>query len=250
MDVIATQDRFELNVYPKRNLVLVRGEGSRVWDADGREYLDLATGHGVASLGHCNPIVVAAIREQAGKLITCPGTCYNDVRAAALKKLVEVAPKDLTRAFLCNSGSEAIEAAIKFARLTTGRTKFLAANRAFHGRTLGALSATFDRKHREDFQPLVPGFAFVAFNKLDAMDQAVDDDTAGVMIEVVQGEGGVHPADPSYLEGIRRLCSERGALLIIDEIQTGFCRTGRMFACMHSGVSPDIMTVAKAILRN
>jgi acetylornithine/LysW-gamma-L-lysine aminotransferase len=151
------------------------------------------------------------------------------------------------RGFLCNSGTEAIEGAIKFARLATGRPNFVAAMRGFHGRTMGALSATHSAKYKEGFEPLISGFSHVPFNKLDRLDAAIDDQTAGVILEVVQGEGGVHVAEEGYLEGARRLCSERDAMLIIDEVQTGFCRTGRMFACEHFGLSPDILCVAKAL---
>lgn len=247
IDYRELQKQYEFDVYPKRDLVLVRGSGSRVWDSKGKEYLDCATGHGVASLGHCNEAVVAAVRAQVDRLITCPGTYYNDTRARLLEKLAAIAPGPLNRSFLCNSGAEAMEAALKFARITTGRTEFVCANRAFHGRTFGALSATFNQAYRQGFEPLVPGFRFAAFNNSDALSGAVTDETAAVILEVVQGEGGVHPADPDYLRSARRCCDERGALLILDEIQTGFCRTGRMFACMHAGVVPDMLCVAKAI---
>ncbi len=160
---------------------------------------------------------------------------YNDVRSTLLKKLVEVTPASLTRAYLCNSGAESIEAALKFARLHTGRTNYVTAMRGFHGRTMGAVSATYTPKYREAFEPLIPGFGYVPFNKIDKLDAAIDDNTAAVMIELVQGEGGVNPVQADYAAAARELCSERGALLIIDEIQTGFCRTGKFFACDHFG---------------
>lgn len=247
IDYRKLQKQYEFDVYPKRDLVLVRGSGSRVWDSEGKEYIDCAAGHGVASLGHCNEVVVAAVRAQVDRLITCPGTYFNDTRARLLEKLAAIAPGHLNRSFLCNSGAEAMEAALKFARITTGRTEFVCANRAFHGRTFGALSATFNPAYRQGFEPLVPGFRFAAFNNSDALRDAVTDETAAVILEVVQGEGGVHPADPEYLRSARQRCDERGALLILDEIQSGFCRTGRMFACMHAGVVPDMLCVAKAI---
>lgn len=247
IDYRELQARYEFDVYPKRDIVLVRGQGSRLWDADGKEYLDCGGGHGVVSLGHCNPAIVEAIRTQAERLITCPGTYYNDVKARLLEKLASVAPQGLDRAFLCNSGTEAIEGAIKFARMCTGRTKFVCAQRSFHGRTMGSLSATFNPDYRKPFEPLVPGFDFVPYNNVDALSTAVTEETAAVMLEVVQGEGGVHIGTAEYLAGARQICTQRGALLIIDEIQSGFCRTGRMFASMHSGLSPDMMCVAKAI---
>ncbi len=247
IDYQQLQRQYELEVYPKRDVTFVRGEGCLVWDDTGKEYLDCAAGHGVANVGHCNPAVVEAIREQAGKLITCPGTYYNDAKAQLIEKLASITPDGLNRSFLCNSGAESIEAAIKFARATTGRTNFVCANRSFHGRTLGALSATFNHAYKNPFEPLVAGFEFVSYNNIDALAAAVTKDTAAVILEPVQGEGGVHIGDPAYLQAARRICDDTGTLLIFDEIQTGFCRTGRMFASMHAGVTADMMCVAKAI---
>jgi acetylornithine/LysW-gamma-L-lysine aminotransferase len=164
-----------------------------------------------------------------------------------LEKLVEITPQNLTRAYLCNSGAEAVEAALKFARLHTKRPNFVTAMRGFHGRTMGAVSATFTKKYREPFEPLVPGFSYVPFNKIDKLDAAIDDHTAAVMLEIVQGEGGVNIIQAEYIAAARELCTERGALLIIDEIQTGFCRTGKFFACEHFDLQPDMMTLAKAM---
>lgn len=240
-----TEQRYAFEVYPKRDLVIVRGEGATLWDDRGNEYIDCTAGIGVANVGHCNPAVRAAIEAQAGTLITCPGIFYNDARARAMEKLVSVAPDPLSRVFLSNSGTEAMEAAIKFARISTGRNGFVSAMRGFHGRSMGALSATF--KYRQEFEPLIPGHQFVPFNNLDKLATAVTDDTAAVILEPVQGEGGVRPADPEYLSAVRTLCDDRGVLLIFDEIQTGFGRTGRMFASQTYGVTPDIMTLAKGI---
>ena len=236
-----------LEVYPKRDLTLVRGKGAEVWDDRGRRYLDCVAGIGVASVGHANPVVARAIADQARTLVTCPGIFYNDQRALLLEKLASIAPPGLTRAFLCNSGAEAVEAALKFARVATGRTGIVSAMRAFHGRTMGALSATFRKDYREPFAPLVPGFSFVPFNDAEKMRAAVGEDTAAVVLEPVQGEGGVRPAEAGYLRAVRALCDETGALLILDESQTGFCRTGRMFACERYGVEPDLLCLAKAI---
>jgi acetylornithine/LysW-gamma-L-lysine aminotransferase len=172
---------------------------------------------------------------------------YNDQRAALLEKLLNIAPKGLTRAYLCNSGTEAVEAALKFARLKTGRKETVAMMRGFHGRTMGALSATWEKKYREPFEPLVPGFKHVAYNDLTALDAAVTDQTAAVILEVVQGEGGVRPGNPEFLRGAQKLCRERGAMLIVDEIQTGFGRTGMMFACQHYRLEPDLLCLAKSI---
>ena len=247
MDTIALESTYTSGVYPKRDLAIVRGLGARLWDDQGKEYIDCASGHGVAIVGHCNPRVVEAIREQAGTLITCPEVFYNDVRARLLERLVGIAPDGLERAFLCNSGTEAIEASLKFARLSTGRPSIVATMHGFHGRTMGALSATYNPHYREPFMPLVPGFCHVPYNKLEPMAEAVDGNTAAVLVEVVQGEGGVNPGDGEYLRGVRELCDERGALLIVDEVQTGFCRTGKMFACEHHGLRPDLLCLAKGI---
>jgi acetylornithine/LysW-gamma-L-lysine aminotransferase len=246
-EIIALEDRYGSGLYSKQPLVLVRGEGARVWDVDGREYIDCAGGHGVANVGHANPAVIQAVTEQVQRLVICPNGFYNDQRAQLLAELIRIGPPGLERAFLCNSGAEAVEAALKFARLSTGRTKVMAAMRGFHGRTFGALSATWRKPYRHPFEPLVPGFEFVPYNRLDSMEQTVDGETAAVILEVVQGEGGVIPGDGDYLRGVQALCQERGALFIVDEVQTGFGRTGRMFASQHHDLQPDLMCVAKAI---
>ncbi len=180
-------------------------------------------------------------------LITNPAIFYNDKRALLLEKLVSISPKSLTRAFLTNSGTEAVEAAIKFARVTTGKTDFICAMRGFHGRTMGALSGTHKSDYRDPFEPLVPGFSFVPFNNLEKLESEITDKTAGIILEVVQGEGGINIGSKEYFDGVRKLCDENNIMMIIDEIQSGFCRTGKMFACDHFDIQPDIMTVAKAI---
>lgn len=247
VDALELSHTYEFPCYPKRNLVLVRGEGARVWDAQGREYIDCAAGVGVASIGHANPRLAEAIAAQARRLVTCPGTIDNEPRARLWAKLAEIAPPGLTRSFLCNSGTEAMEAALKLARLATGRTEFLAFVRGFHGRTMGSLSATYKSEYREPFQPLVPGFSHRPYNKRDGLDEAITERTAGVIVEVVQGEGGVHVGEAEFLHALRELCDARGALLIVDEIQTGFCRTGRWFASEHYGLRADLMCVAKGM---
>ena len=247
MGTIELESRYTSGFYPKRELVVVRGQGARVWDEQGREYIDCMSGHGVAIVGHCNPAVVEAICKQANTLITCAEVFYNDVRARLLERLISIAPQGLERAFLCNSGAEAIEAALKLARLSTGRPNIVAMMRSFHGRTFGALSATWEPEYREPFLPLVPGFSHVPYNKLDALRQAVDENTAAVIVEVVQGEGGVNPGSGEYLQGVRQVCDEKGALLIVDEVQTGFGRTGKLFACQHYDLKPDLMCLAKGI---
>ncbi len=245
VDYMALEEAHSSGVYAKRALTIVRGSGAYLWDADGNRYIDCVGGQGAANVGHAHPKVVAAIQAQAGVLISCPELFYNDQRAVLLQKLTDLA--EMPRAFLCNSGAEAVEAALKFARFATGRTHIVAAMRGFHGRTMGALSATWEPKYREPFAPLVPNYSHVPFNDLDAAEAAITEATAAVMVEVVQGEGGVHPAEPDYLHGLQALCHQRGALFIVDEVQTGFGRTGRMFAHQHYGLAPDLMPVAKSI---
>jgi len=233
-------------VYAKHPIAIVRGEGARVWDSEGREYIDCVAGHGVANLGHAHPAVAEAIAQQARRLVTLHEAYYNDQRAALLGKLARMVP-ELDRVFLCNSGTEAVEAALKFARLSTGRSGVVAAMRGFHGRTMGALSATWNKHYREPFLPLVPGFSHVPFNNVEALEKAVNEDTAAVILEVVQGEGGVHVAEPGYLEAARAITREHGALLIIDEVQTGLGRTGKMLALEHFDLIPDLVCLAKSL---
>jgi len=243
--ILAAERAHASGVYPLRDVALVRGEGSRVWDSEGREYLDLAAGHGVASFGHAHPRIAAAVAEQARRLITCPGSFANDRRAELLERLAELT--GFERFFLCNSGTEAVEGALKLARVATGRGGVVAAVRGFHGRTFGALSATWEKRYREPFAPLVPGFSHAPYDDLAAMEKAVGRDTACVLIELVQGEGGVRAASKEYVAGLRALCQERGVLLVIDEVQTGFGRTGRNLACEHHDLQPDLLCLGKAI---
>lgn len=244
--ILEIESKHSAGTYAKQPLVIVRGEGASLFDADGVEYLDCSSGHGVANLGHANPKVAEAIYKQASTLITLFESFPNDKRAELMKKLTSLVD-GLDRVFLCNSGTESVEAAFKFARLSTGRKNIVAAMRAFHGRTYGALSATFNKKYREGFEPFVPGFSHVAYNNIEALEQAVNEETAAVNLEVVQGEGGVHPATEEYMQAARRICDERGALLIVDEIQSGFGRTGKMFAVQHFDVMPDMLTCAKSL---
>ena len=240
-------DNYEVAVYPKRDLVIVKGKEATVWDENGNEFIDCAAGIGVATIGHSNPAVVKAITKQAETLITNACVFYNDTRALFLEILNQITPPNLKRSFLTNSGTEAMEAALKFARVSTGKTDFITTMRGFHGRTMGALSGTHKPEYRQPFEPLVPGFSFVPYNNLDKMEGAITEKTAGIILEVIQGEGGINIASQEYLDGVRELCDKNSVLMIIDEIQTGFCRTGKMFAIEHFGIEPDIMTVAKGI---
>ncbi len=241
------ENRFGPGCYPMRDLVLTGGRGALIRDDRGREYIDCVAGHGVANVGHAHPAVVESIRDQAGKLITCSATFYTEPRARLLELLSGLMPGELRRGFLCNSGTEAVEAALKMARFVTGKKGIVAAMRGFHGRTLGALSATHAPAYKKPFEPLVPGFAHVPFNNFEKLEAAVNGDTAAVILEVVQGEGGVHIGERAYFQQVRALCSARNILLIIDEIQTGFCRTGKMFAVAYMNIEPDIICLAKGM---
>lgn len=244
--IMAAEQLRSSGLYPKRPVAIVRGEGARLYDAEGRVFIDCVGGQGAANLGHSHPAVVAAVQAQAAALMSCPEIFYNDQRAAYLDELAAALPFP-ARIFLCNSGAEAVEAALKFARLLSGRQGIVATMRGFHGRTMGALSATWEPKYREPFAPLVPGFAHAPFGDAEALAELVGSDTAAVLVEPVQGEGGVRPAPSGYLAATRRLCDERGALLLVDEVQTGFGRTGCLFGIEHSGVEPDILILAKSI---
>jgi len=246
LEIIEIETTHSAGTYAKQPLVIVRGQGASLFDIHGVEYLDCSSGHGVANLGHAHPKIAEALYQQANKLITLFETFPNDQRAMLMEKITKLVP-GLDRVFLCNSGTEAVEAAFKFARLSTGRKNIVAAMRAFHGRTYGSLSATYNKKYREGFEPLVPGFSHVPYNNIEALDKAVSQETAAVILEVIQGEGGVYPAKAEYIRAVRRICNERGALLIIDEIQSGFGRTGRMFAVQHFGVLPDLLVCAKSL---
>ncbi len=228
-------------------LTIVRGEGASLWDASGRRYVDLGASHGVGNLGASHPDVVRAVQRQAAELLFLGSGYEVPVRTEFLARLTALLPPALDRVFLSNSGTEAVEAAIKFARATTGRSRVVAAMRAFHGRTMGSLSATWRKEFRDGYEPLVPGFVHVPYNDADALRAAVDETTALVLLEPVQGEGGVHPATPEFLATARRRATETGSLLAFDEVQTGLGRTGRMFAFERWGVVPDVLTLAKSL---
>ena len=236
-----------LGVYARRGLTLVRGENAFVWDDRGNRYIDCVAGHGSANIGHANPRVAAAVATQALQFTACSNVFFNDVRSSYLDLLLSVAPPPLERAFLCNSGAEAVEAAIKFARHTSGRTEIVSTFRAFHGRTLGALSTTHNPVYRDNVGPLPGGVTFVPYNDPAALAAAVTDATAAVILEVVQGEGGVHIGTREFLAAVQQACRDHGALLIVDEVQTGFGRTGRMFAFEHAGLEPDMVCLAKSM---
>lgn len=240
------EDSRLLALYGKREIALVRGTGVELWDSDGKRYLDCMSNYGVNILGHAHPRVSAAIAKQAEILGNCHSSFYNDERARFLAVLASMAPEGLSRAFLCSSGAETIEAALKFARVATGRTKVVAAKRGYHGRTLGALGATAEKKYREPFLPLLEGVSHVPFDDDDALGSAVDQETSAIVLEPIQGEGGIYEPSADYLAAALEIARASGALLILDEVQTAF-RTGALFACQHVGVTPDILCVSKGI---
>jgi len=237
--------------YSRAPICLVRGDGTRVWDSDGKEYLDFGAGIAVVSLGHCHPRVTGAIREAAATLLHVSNLYHTAPQIHLAKLLCEHSFAD--RVFFGNSGAEANEAALKLARKharerhASDRYEIIATHNAFHGRTLATVTATGQEKYQHGFEPLVPGFKHVPYNDLRAMERAIDNRTAAILVEPIQGEGGVHVPDDDYLPGLRKLCDESGALLILDEIQTGVGRTGRLWAYEHAGIEPDIMTLAKAL---
>ncbi|MDI6898008.1 acetylornithine transaminase [Methanocella conradii] len=244
-EAIAKDARYVIQTYGRQPIVLSRGKGALVWDVNGREYVDCVAGIAVNNLGHCHPKVVAAIQEQAARLMHTSNLYYTDIQPELAEKLAQITKMD--RVFFANSGTESIEAALKLARKATGKKGFIAAEHCFHGRTMGALSITHKSKYREPFEPLVPGARFVPYGDANAIRRALDNDVAAVVLEPIQGEGGVRMPPDGYLEEVREACDRAGVLLIFDEVQTGMGRTGKWFAKEHSGVEPDIMCVAKGI---
>jgi len=233
--------------YGRLPKVIVKGQGCYLYDADGQEILDMFPGWTVSGIGHCHPKVVEAVRKQVGELIHIDNTFYSEPQGQLAQMLSERAFGGKT--FFCNSGAEANEGALKLARLHTekGKYKFITAQGSFHGRTFATVTATAQPKYHEGFMPMLPGFSYVPFNDVNALKAAFDDEVAAVMVEPIQGEGGINEATPEYLEAIRDLCDENGALMILDEVQTGVGRTGKWFGYQHYDVEPDIMTMAKAL---
>ncbi len=243
--VIQKDAKYVMQNYGRQQLVLESGDGCIVRDIDGREYIDCVAGIAVNNVGHSHPKLVEAIKKQAEKLIHVSNLYYTAPQAELAEKLVKIT--DMSRVFFCNSGTEAVEAAMKLARVKTGKTEFVAVEHAFHGRTMGALSITYKEIYRNPFKPLVQEEKFVTSNDAEAVANAITDRTAAVIIEPIQGEGGINILSDAYLREVRRICDETGTLLIFDEVQTGFGRTGKWFCKEHSGVQPDIMTMAKAM---
>ena len=247
MNTMEAEELHGPQTYQKFPVVIVRGSGAEVWDDKENPYVDCMGGYGVAIVGHCNPEVVAAVKSQAERLITCHSSLYNDARATFLEKLTSCTPKGLDAAFLSNSGAEANEVAIKLAKKFTGKKGLIAMKGGFHGKTAGALSATWSKKYKDPFEPLLPFFKHVEFGNLGELEAAIDADTAGVMLEPIQGEGGIILPPPDYLKSVRELCDRRGVLMIADEVQTGLGRTGKLWAIENWGVVPDVLVSAKGL---
>lgn len=246
-ETIELFDKYVIGNYNRLPKVIVRGQGCYIWDADGNKILDMFPGWAVSGIGHCHPKVIEAIRKQSGQLLHIDNTFYSEPQGKLGKLLSERAFGG--KCFFCNSGAEANEAALKLARLATaeGKYKFITAQGSFHGRTFATVTATAQPKYHEGFLPLLPGFIYVPFNDVKALQEAFTDEVCSVMIEPIQGEGGINVATKHYIEAIRELCDENGAMMILDEVQTGIGRTGKWFGYQHFDVEPDIMTMAKAL---
>jgi acetylornithine/LysW-gamma-L-lysine aminotransferase len=246
-EAIDVEEKLMANVYSKRPVVITKGKGALVWDINGKEYIDCTGSYGVCLIGHSHPKIVEAIKKQAQKLISCHGSFYNDARSEFLQKITKIAPKGLDKVFISTSGAEAVECAIKLARKFSGKPEIIALMGGFHGKTMGALSATWDKKYREPFKPLVPEFKHVPPDNLEKVKEAITEKTAAVLVEPIRGEGGIRVPPNGYIQGLREICDEKNILLIFDEVQTGFGRTGKLFACEHWGVIPDIICLAKPV---
>ncbi|AJM92045.1 aspartate aminotransferase family protein [Nitrosopumilus piranensis] len=242
-----SEDQYMGNLYQRFPVTVEKGKGAHVWDVDGKDYIDCMGGYGVALVGHQNKRVNDAIKEQVDKIITVHSSLYNKTREEFLKILIDLAPKGLTQVHLNNSGAEAIEAAIKFARKFTGKKGMVAMKGSYHGKSFGALSLTFNPKYKKAFAPLVEKVSFASYGDIDSLRETIDDDTAFVILEPIQGESGIIVAPDGFLQDVRKLCDEKGILLIFDEIQAGLGRTGRLWACDHWNTAPDILCLAKGI---
>ena len=244
---ILTEQNLMANVYAKRPVVIVKGRGDLLWDQDGKEYIDCTGSYGSCIVGYCHPRVVQAIKDQSEKLTSCHGFMYNDSRSDLLQKIARIVPGGLQKVFLSNSGAEAVECALKLARKFTGRKEIIAMMGAYHGKTFGALSATWDKKYRDPYLPLLPGIRHVPFGNIEKLEESINAETAAVIAEPIQGESGVRVPPEGFLKDLRELCDEKNVLLILDEIQTGFGRTGALFAFEREGIVPDITCLAKGV---
>lgn len=250
-DILADSQKYHMNTYGRQPIVLVKGRGAKVYDSDGREYIDFVAGVASNNLGHCHPRVVVALQKQAQRLIHVSNHYHNEPQINFAKALVNCSFAD--KVFFCNSGAEAVEAAIKLARrysrevLKKDRHEIITMRGSFHGRTMGALAATAQERFHKGFEPLVPGFRYVPFNDVEAVEKAVNEHTCAVLVEPIQGEGGVNVPSDDYLKALRTLCDKHNILLLLDEIQTGMGRTGRLFGYEHVGILPDVVALAKGL---
>lgn len=241
------EDAMMGNLYQRFPVTLERGRGVRVWDTDGKEYLDFMGGYGVALVGHHNERVVAAIKKQVDNIITVHSSLYSNVRRDFLEKIISLAPPKLEQVHMNNSGAESIEAAIKFARKFTGKSGIVAMRGSYHGKSMGALSLTFAPKYRKPFEPLLEGVSFAKFGDIESLQETITENTGMVILEPIQGESGIHVAPDGFLQNVRKVCDEKNVLLVFDEIQAGLGRTGKMWACEHWNTAPDILCLAKGI---
>lgn len=246
-EIINIEEKLMARVYAKKPIVIIKGKKATVWDINGKEYIDCTSSYGVSLVGHSHPKVVEAIKKQAEALISCHASFYNDSRVKLLQKIAQITLKGLDKVFLSNSGAEAVECAIKLARKFSGKPEIIAMMGGFHGKTMGALSATWDKKYRDPFKPLVPEFKHVPPDNLAKVKEAITEKTSAIIVEPIRGEGGVRVVPNGFLQGLREVCDEKNILLIFDEIQTGFGRTGKIFACEHWNVTPDILCLAKPV---
>ncbi len=246
-EVIALDSQYHAGVYGRLKICLVKGDGCRVWDSEGNEYLDCLAGIAVNNVGHCHPKVTEAICRQARTLMHCSNLYYIEPQARLAEKLVSLLPRPIERIFFCNSGTESVEAAMKLIRRASGKPGIIAAHNSFHGRTFGSLAVTGQEKYRKPFEPLVPGARFVPFGDIDSLTSAIDEEVGGIILEPIQGEGGIRTSTEDYLRAVREVCDDKGLYLAFDEVQTGMGRTGNFLACQSYGVIPDIVSMAKGL---
>lgn len=244
-NIVENDSKYVFQNYTRQPIALIKGKGAVVWDSSGKEYIDCVAGIAVNNIGHCHPTIAEAVSKQASELIHVSNLYYNKQQSDLAAQLVPRTGMD--RVFFCNSGTESIEGALKLARRATARTDFIAAEHSFHGRTMGSLSVTHKLQYRTPFEPLIKKVDFIPFNDIESLKEKISQNTAAVLLEPIQGEGGINVPDNEYLKGVRDICDDTNTLLIFDEVQTGFGRTGRWFGWEHSGVRPDIMTLAKAL---
>ncbi|MBU4343720.1 MAG: aspartate aminotransferase family protein [Candidatus Omnitrophica bacterium] len=247
-EIISQYDKFVIGTYTRIPAVIVKGKGLKVWDLDGNEYLDFFPGWAVSGLGHCHPMVVGAVRNYLKKIIHVPNNYYNMLQGKLAQEIIEHSFEG--KVFFCNSGAEANEGAFKLVRaygVPKGRYEVITMQNSFHGRTLATITATGQPKYQKGFEPLPQGFKSVAFNDISALENAITDKTAAIMLELIQGEGGINVADKDYVSKVRKICDDKGLILILDEVQTGIGRTGKMFCFEHYGITPDVMTLAKSL---